>query len=450
MSFAQQRFSSRLATLVTMAGLAIGLGNVWRFPYMMGQHGGSAFLLVYTVFMLALAAPALAAELSLGRANRSGPVAAFQAAFGKKPGLVAGLLALFAAFMATCYYSLVIGNVFYSAGFAAIHGFSDSSMTEYSDGLGRHGLQLMIGLSVLLACALVVQRGLRNGIETANKLLMPLFGLATLYLVYVALSQEGALEQLANFLTPDFSRTGPDIWFAAMGQACFSVGLSGTLGVMYGSYLRREAAIMPTALGTCLIDLGAAFMAALFVVPTVLVFGLDLGAGPGLLFNTLPHLFAAMPGGRILAPLFLTAWAGVAMLTLIAALDTVSGALAQLGSGTDISRDQQATGTQVDDGSRRRWLWGVTAVGWLVMTPIGFNPHWIGVLDLVFGSGMFMFGALLAVLAIGWGLGARTVHAQLSIGFPTWAAHLATLWIRFVVPLSLSAILGGFLYSNLV
>lgn len=448
MSFAQQRFSSRLATLVTMAGLAIGLGNVWRFPYMMGQHGGSAFLLVYTIFMLALAAPALAAELSLGRATRSGPVAAFQAAFGRTAGLIAGLLALFAAFMATCYYSLVIGNVFYSAGFAAAYGFSDTTLAGYNEGLAQHGLQLAIGLVVLLVCAGVVQRGLRKGIEAANKVLMPLFGVATLYLVYVALRQDGAVEQLTNFLSPDFSRTGPDIWFAAMGQACFSVGLSGTLGVMYGSYLRREAAIMPTALGTCLIDLGAAFMAALFVVPTVLVFGLDLGAGPGLLFNTLPHLFAAMPGGRTLAPLFLAAWAGVAMLTLIAALDTVSGALAQLASNR-----ADATGTLTERATgnhRRRWLWGVSGAGCLVMTPIGFNPHWIGVLDLVFGSGMFMLGALLAVLAIGWGLGARTTLEQLTVGLPGWAARLATIWVRFIVPLSLGAILAGFLYNNLM
>lgn len=450
MGFAQQRFSSRLATLVTMAGLAIGLGNVWRFPYMMGQHGGSAFLLVYTVFMLALAAPALAAELSLGRATRSGPIAAFQAAFGPSLGLMAGLVALLAAFMATCYYSLVIGNVFYSAGFAALHGFSDTTLTAYNQGLARHGLQLLIGLAVLLVCAVVVQRGLRKGIETANKLLMPLFGLATLYLVFVALRQDGALEQLANFLAPDFSRTGPDIWFAAMGQACFSVGLSGTLGVMYGSYLRREAAIMPTALGTCLIDLGAAFLAALFVVPTVLVFGLDLGAGPGLLFNTLPHLFAAMPGGRMLAPLFLAAWAGVAMLTLVAALDTVSGALAQLASNRKAAADKAENAQFKVDGNRRLWLWGVTAAGCLVMTPIGFNPHWIGVLDLVFGSGMFMFGALLAVLAIGWGLGAKATQAQLIVGFPPWAAGLVTLWIRFIVPLSLGAILGGFIYSNVI
>ncbi|MEE4174240.1 MAG: sodium-dependent transporter [Xanthomonadales bacterium] len=432
MAKSQPRFSSRFTTLLAMAGLAIGLGNVWRFPYMMGQHGGSAFLLVYAAFMLLLAAPAFAAELSLGRATRSGPVAAFQSAFGKRWGGLAGLLALSAAFVATCYYSVVIANVFYSAGFAARTGFSANTLEAYGTGLGNNGLQLWIALGVVLACAAVVHRGLRRGIETANKILMPLFGLATVYLVFVALQLDGAMEQLRAFLQPDFSRTGPDIWFAAMGQACFSVGLSGTLGVMYGSYLARDTRIVTTAAATCAVDLGAAFLAALFIVPAVLVFGLDLAAGPGLLFDTVPRLFAAMPGGRWLAPVFLAGWGLVAMLTLIAALDTVSGALADFTPGF----------------GKRRWLWIVTGFAGACIVPIGLNPHWIGVLDLVFGSGMFMFGALLAVLALGWGLGAATAHRELATGLPEALGRGIGIWVRFIVPGSLAAILIGFVISS--
>ena len=141
MSLQEQRFSSRLTTLLTMAGLAIGLGNVWRFPYMMGQHGGSAFLLVYVIFMVLLAVPALSAEWSLGRETRSGPVAAFQAAFGQRAGFWIGLTALFAVFMATNYYSIVVANVVFSAWFAAQTGLSAETMADYQAGLGRHGLQ---------------------------------------------------------------------------------------------------------------------------------------------------------------------------------------------------------------------------------------------------------------------------------------------------------------------
>jgi NSS family neurotransmitter:Na+ symporter len=427
------RFSSRLTTLLTLAGLAIGLGNVWRFPYMMGQHGGSAFLVIYAGFMLALAAPALAAEFSLGRATRAGPLVAFQAAFGRRWGRVAAALALSAAFMATCYYSVVIANVFYSAGFAAIHGFSEASREAYGAGLGNDRLQLVIALAVIAVCAGVVGRGLRGGIEAVNKLFMPLFGAAALYLVFVTLSLDGAVDRLAGFLRPDWSRVGPDVWFAAMGQACFSVGLSGTLGVMYGSYLKRSTRLVPTAAATCALDLAAALLAALFIVPAVLVFGLDIAAGPGLLFDTVPRLFAVMPGARWLAPLFLAGWGLVAMLTLVAALDTVSGALADVTPRV----------------SRRRWLWATAGLAMAVIVPIALNPHWIGTLDLVFGSGMFMLGALLAVLAVGWGLGAVSARVQFVAGLPPALGRFVSAWVRYVVPATLAAILLGFLLDSL-
>lgn len=428
------RFSSPLATLLTMAGLSIGLGNVWRFPYMMGQHGGSAFLLVYMCFMLLLAAPALMAEWTLGRATRRGPVAALQVALGPRLGAWLGLAFLFAAFMAACYYSVVIANVLYSAGFAAVRGFSAQTLSAYQQGLEMRGLQYLFALAMLLSCLWVVSRGLQRGIETANKALIPLFALGSLYLVAVTLSLDGALARMGEFLRPDFSAAGPSVWFAAMGQACFSVGLSGTLCVMYGSYLRRAAPLATTAAATCAVDLGAALLAALFVVPAVLVFGLDLAAGPGLLFDTLPRLFAVMPGGRWLAPLFLLGWALVAMLTIIAVLDTITGALNDL------------SGPSFDRGKLLR-LVGIAVC--VVMLPIAFNPHWIGVLDLVFGSGMFMVGALVAVLAAGWGLGRAVTHAQLSPGLPPWLVAVLVPWIRYVVPLALAAILLGFLLTTL-
>jgi NSS family neurotransmitter:Na+ symporter len=429
-----QRFSSSLTTLLSMAGLAIGLGNVWRFPYMMGQNGGSAFLMVYLLLMLLLAVPALMAEWTLGRATRQGPVAALQAAIGPRAGLLFGLAFLFATFMAACYYSVVIANVLFSSAFAAVHGFNAGSMGAYQQWLANPGLQYGFGLAMLLTCLWLVGRGLQKGIEAANKALVPFFALASLYLVVVTLNLDGAVDQLKLFLRPDFSAVGPAVWFAAMGQACFSVGLSGTICVMYGSYLRREAPLAGTATATCAVDVGAAFLAALFVVPAVLVFGLDMAAGPGLLFDTLPRLFAVMPGGRWLAPLFLLGWALVAMLTIIAVIDTIVGALDDL------------TGPAL---TRVRLLKLVGVALCTVMLPIAFNPQWIGTLDMVFGSGMFMLGALVAVLAVGWGLGKATVAQQLAGGMHPKLVPVLVFWVRYVVPTALAAILVGFLYSTL-
>ena len=348
---------------------------------------------------------------------------------------ILGLILLAAIFTATLYYSVIVAWVLFSAWFAASAGFSGQTLEAYEIGLGAHGIQYAIALGVMLICLFVAHRGLRGGIETVNKFLVPLFGLGAMYLVFVSLNLEDAPARLATFLQPDFSQAGPSVWFAAMGQACFSVGLSGTLCVMYGSYLREETAVVPAAAATCLMDLGAAFLAALFVVPAALVFGLDLADGPDLLFKTLPNLFAVMPGGRLLAPLFLLGWAVVSMLTIIAVMDTVAGSLADL------------TGRRF---KRRHWLWAAGAAACVLMLPVALNPHWIGILDTVVGSGMFQLGALLAVLAVGWGLGAAVLRPQIAIGMPRLLQPVLVWWIRLVVPVALALILGGFLYEKMV
>ncbi|NND44122.1 MAG: sodium-dependent transporter [Xanthomonadales bacterium] len=433
MALQAQRFSSHLATLLTMAGLAIGLGNVWRFPYMMGQHGGSAFLFIYVLFMILLAVPALSAEWSLGRSTRGGPLMAFRAAYGPRAGLVLGLFIMSGVFMALCYYSIVVGNVVYSAWFAARHGFSEAEVSRFHAGLGDHRLQYVYAMGVTLASLWIVHRGLRRGIELANRVLVPVFAVIAVYLVGVALSLDGAPQAMLDFLKPDFSAAGPTVWFAAMGQACFSVGLSGVLCVMYGSYLDDREKIVPTAMTTGLMDTGAALLATLFVVPAVLVFGLDMAAGPGLLFDTLPRLFGVMPGGRWLAALFLAGWALVAILSIICTLDAVITGLSDLASG---------------ENSRRRWTLAIGLAVLAVMFPIAMNPHWIGTLDLVFGSGMFMLGSLLAIIGVGWGLGETVTRAQIRLGLSPRMEAWMFWWIKWVVPLALAVILLGFIYNT--
>lgn len=430
----EQRFTSRWTTLATMAGLAIGLGNVWRFPYMMGQHGGSAFLFIYLLFMILLAVPALTAEWSLGRSTRSGPLVAFRKAYGSKAGLWLGLFIMWGIFMALCYYTIVVGNVLFSVWFAASSGFSEATVEAYHQGLRANRVQYLYALGVTLLSLWIVHRGLKDGIELVNKLLVPLFASIALYLVAVSLSLEGAIGHLAEFLKPDFSKAGPTVWFAAMGQACFSVGLSGILCTMYGSYLRQEEKIVPTAMTTGLMDTGAALLATLFVIPAVLVFGIDMAGGPGLLFNTLPGLFAIMPGGRWLAPLFLFGWALVAMLSIICTFDAIISGLADL-SGERYSKAQ--------------WNLTIGAITAAVMFPIAMNPHWIGTLDLVFGSGMFMLGSLLAVIGVGWGLGEAAVRAEIRLGLSPRMEDWMQWWIRWVVPAALAVILLGFIYNTL-
>lgn len=426
------QFSSRFATLLAMAAFAVGVANVWRFPYMMGQNGGSAFLLIYLVFVLVLAVPVLTSEWALGRATRSGPIDAFAAAFGTRFGKPLGFLLVLVVFVALTYYNVVVGNVIYSAWFALQHGFDASNFADYQQGLANHQLQFFYAIGLVVVCLWIVQRGLKHGIEKANIILMPVFGIVVLYMVGVALTLDGAIDELKEFLRPDFSLAGPRVWFAAMGQACFSVGISGSIGVLYGSYLREQEKLVSSAAVTGLIDTSAAVLASLFVVPAVLVFGLDLDAGPSLLFNTLPRLFEVMPGGRLLAGPFLGAWALVAVLTIVAAFEATIGAL------------HDTMGERV---SRRTWTVIVGVAMIAAMAPVAYNPEIIGLIDLVVGSGMFMFGSMMAVIAVGWGLGKGVLKAQISLGLSPGTTRVLIIWIRYVVPTALFAILAGFIVS---
>ncbi|MFK7956248.1 MAG: sodium-dependent transporter [Lysobacterales bacterium] len=424
-------FSSQWATVLTMTGMAVGLGNVWRFPYMMGQHGGGAFLLMYLILMLIFAVPALCAEWGLGRITGKGPIGALSQAFGKTPGTIIGTLLLCSLLVTVSYYALVIGNVAYSTWFAFVQGFSEQSLASYREGLASHTTQWGFGLLVIVVSLLIVSRGLRRGVEAANMLLVPAFALAALYTIFAVFRLDGAVPRMMEFLSFDFARLNAEVAFAALGQTCFSVGLSGTIGVVLGSYMRQSQSLLGTAITTSTLDVMAALMASLFIVPVVLLYGIDMAAGPGLLFDTMPTLFSLIPGGRVLAGVFLTSWVSVALLTLIATLNALQTGFSELGPLKP----------------HRRWLGlGCAGVMALIVTPIAFNPHWIGTLDTIFGSGMFMLGALIVVAAMGWGMGQAATQSQVD---PDSRRPFVVFWIRWVIPPTVAVVLLGFLYTTL-
>ncbi len=445
-------FSTRFAMLMTMAGVAIGLGNVWRFPYMMGRYGGSAFLFVYLIFALLFAVPALMAEWALGRGTRRGPVGAFTAALGPVGGRIIGALLLITVLVADSYYLVVIANIVYAGGFSIRHGFNPDHLPAFEAGIGNGLLQYGLALGVLALTLLVIHRGLRRGIEAISKLFVPFAGLLVLILVVYTLSLPEALAQLGRFLRPDFSALGAEQMFAAIGQAFFSAGLGGTFMLVYGSYLRDGESIPGAALLTVLGDAGAALMAALFIVPAILIFGLDMTAGPSLIFATLPQLFGAMPGGRLVGSLFLVALAVMAFLSNVAALEVFVGGIGEL-VPLRMRRDHL--------------ILFVLAVEAALMLPSALVPGTIDALDLIFGSGMQVLGSALAVTALVWAIGRAETLRQLfgntqaapigdrrhgTANFPTpvsaWQAILFW-WLRLVVPGTLIVILLGYIRSKI-
>ncbi len=431
----KERFGSFLTSLAATVGLAIGIGNVWRFPYMMGSYGGAAFLLLFIVCIIFLSLPALMAEWALARETRAGTIGAFKVTFGPVYGRIVGYGLLGCLIIAGGYYLAVIANVFFSAWFSVTNGFNTDVIPEFQSGLANAPLQYGIGLVILLMTAVVIQRGIRSGIELLSTIFVPFFFIASFYLVYKTLSMPGAIDHLAEFMKPDFSKIRFTHVFAAMGQAYFSIGLGATLTLIYGSYLRDDIRLPRMAALTCASDVGAAFLAALYLIPALLVFGMDLTSGPTLLFETLPNLLKELPGGRLFGSLMLSSLALVTFLSYVAVVEAVMGGLGDDQESIRISKGWLLTG-----------ICGVQAVLLLLFT---LKPETVAIADLIFGSAGLMFGGALGLLALTWGIGKKKTLYQVFGQRSGFLPILYFFWIKWIVPLILLVVLTGTLYEAL-
>ena len=411
--------------LLTMVGVAVGLGNVWRFPYMMGSYGGSAFLFVYLLFVVLLAVPALTAEWALGRSTRAGPMQAYPRVYGRRLGGAIGYLLLVTVLVADSYYLVVIGQIVIGSGHGALAGYSDTALQAFARHVSNAWLQYAVSLALLALSLWIIARGLNRGIERVSRLFVPFFGTIVIYLIGAALTLDGALAGLAAFLRPDFAALQAQDVFAALGQAFFSLGLGGTFFVIYGSYLADDEPLFGSALATGVGDAGAALLAGLFVVPAALSFGLDLAQGPALIFSTLPELFAVMPGGRWLGPLFLASLAMVAFLSNLAALEVAATGLRERPSRPPLGRV----------------LGLLAALEAVLMLPSVLDNDHIATLDLIFGSGMQVTGSLLAIVGVGWLLGNSALGRQVLSGRAPGLQRGYAFWVRWLIPVALAMIL---------
>lgn len=431
----RQFFSTRLGAILSMIGLSVGLGNVWRFPYMMGQNGGSAFLFVYIIFTVVLAIPAVMSELALGRETRKGPLGAFTQTLGPVAGRIVGFLLLTTVLVGDSYYIVVISNVTYSTFFSIAQGFGESTMANYQEGLANGYLQLIIAFAILAVSLYVIHLGLRKGIERASRLIVPFFMVVMLYLMVNTLLIPGVGKELLVFIQPDWSQLNADVIFAGLGQAFFSLGLGGTFLMVYGSYMKKDQHIPEVAVSTGLGDMGAAIFASLIIVPPILVFGLDITAGPQLIFNTLPQLFMEMPFGRFAGSLFLLAFTAIAFLSNIAALEVFANALSEPGT------------TRL---TKKQIIWLIAGIEVVLITPSALNPDLIGVLDMIFGSGMQTLGSAISIIALAWSVKKKGALKQ--VFGPDANGKMPAIYftlIKWVIPAILLIILIGYLYTTI-
>ena len=320
----ERAWSSRVVFIMAAIGAAVGLGNIWKFPYEAGVNGGGAFVLVYLLCVLLVAIPILIAELLVGRMGRQSPPLAMRnvaTSQGHSPKWsIVGWMGIAVAFIVVSFYSVIAGWTLYylveaPSGFAGDPGETFGALM---DSPGR----LMIGQVVVLVISLaIVVGGLRRGIERAVKILMPSL-LVMLIVMIIFAAMNGDFVAGASFLfAVDFDKITGEVVLEAVGHAFFSVGVASGLMMVYGAYMPKEISIPTSALIIGITDSLVAFLAGLMIFPLVFAFGLDPGQGPGLIFVSLPHAFQAMPGGALVGGIFFALLAFAAITTIIAALE---------------------------------------------------------------------------------------------------------------------------------
>lgn len=307
----RERWSSRAGFILTTAGFSVGLGNIWRFPYLTGENGGGAFLVVYVAIAIVVGIPLMTAELSLGRKSRLTPIAGMARLTGSRrsPWNLIGWVGTAAAVLITSYYVMVIAWLAaYLVMFAGGSGQGDTpgdTRAAFDAFTATPGPVIGYAALIVALMALVVSRGVAKGIERYAKVLMPLLVLLLAALAVRALTLPGAAAGLAWYLTPDLSALTASSVLAALGQAFFSIGIGMATAFGLGSYLDAKGSDVPgNAAMVVAFDTGVAVMAGFVLFPALFAFGMDPDQGAGLLFVTMTALFQQMPGGALFGAAF--------------------------------------------------------------------------------------------------------------------------------------------------
>lgn len=288
-------FSSRIGFVAAAAGSAVGLGNIWRFPYETGENGGAAFLLIYLVCTILIGFPIMVGEISLGRKTLANPYGAYKAEGGKSWALV-GLFGVICGIMILSFYNVVAGWAFgYFVEISTGNLLGQGNFGEFFGGYVANVQDNFIYSFVFMVLtAFIVMRGVQKGIETASKILMPFLFIILIGLIIYSLTLEGAMAGVEFYLVPDFSKVSLETVYSAMGQAFFSLSLGMGALITYGSYISKKENIISSAGIVTAADFTVAFLAGLLIFPLVFSQGQEPTAGPGLVFIALPGIFQAM------------------------------------------------------------------------------------------------------------------------------------------------------------
>ena len=438
----RERFSSRLGFILISAGCAVGLGNVWRFPYITGQYGGAAFVLVYLIFLVLLGLPIMVMEFAVGRASQKSAARSFHVLepAGTKWHLQ-GYACMAGNYLLMMFYTTVGGwmaaYIFktLTGEFKALD--SDGVAAVFNDMLARPGYMTFWMVLVVLLSFFICSLGLQKGVERITKAMMSCLFLILLILCIRSVTLPGASEGLRFYLIPDFARftesgVGNTI-FAAMGQAFFTLSLGIGAMAIFGSYIGKDRTLTGETINICLLDTLVAFLAGLIIFPSCFAFGVDPGQGPGLVFITLPNIFNQMVGGRIFGVLFFVFMTFAAQSTIIAVFENIISFSIDL-FGTSRKKAVLINGIAIILLSLP-CVFGFNI--WSGFQPLGAGSTIQDLEDFIVSNNLLPLGSMVYLLfctsRYGWGWKNFLAEADTGKGvkFPAWAR----VYVSYILPL---------------
>ena len=438
----RERFSSRLGFILISAGCAVGLGNVWRFPYITGQYGGAAFVLVYLIFLVLLGLPIMVMEFAVGRASQKSAARSFHVLepAGTKWHLQ-GYACMAGNYLLMMFYTTV-GGWMAAYIFKTLTGEfkgldSDGVAAFFNDMLARPGYMTFWMVLVVLLSFFICSLGLQKGVERITKAMMSCLFLILLILCIRSVTLPGASEGLRFYLIPDFTRftengVGNTI-FAAMGQAFFTLSLGIGAMAIFGSYIGKDHTLTGETINICLLDTLVAFLAGLIIFPSCFAFGVDPGQGPGLVFITLPNIFNQMVGGRIFGVLFFVFMTFAAQSTIIAVFENIISFSMDL-FGTSRKKTVLINGIAIILLSLP-CVFGFNI--WSGFQPMGAGSTIQDLEDFIVSNNLLPLGSMVYLLfctsRYGWGWKNFLAEADTGKGvkFPAWAL----VYVSYILPL---------------
>ena len=427
-------FSSKFGVIAAAAGSAVGLGNIWKFPYITGVYGGGAFLFVYLGFILLIGLPIMLSEFTIGRKSKSNAFGAFKKLAPGSPWKFVGMLGVAAAFMILAFYGVVAGWSIDYVVKALSDSFASKSPGEletmFFDFTELPVTPILYQLIFMVLTMGIVIIGVKDGIEKYAKFLMPLLVVIIIVLGVRAVTLEGASEGLKFLFYPDFSKLTAEGILSALGHAFFSLSLGmGTL-ITYGSYINDTNNLTKTAVQVTLADTLIAILAGVAIFPAVFAFGIEPDKGAGLVFITLPNVFQQMPGGYFFSILFFLLLTVAALTSSISILEVV---VAYFREELNLKRKMSTVLATIL----------IAIVGVFCSLSMGvlkeytaFGLNFFDLLDWISANLLLPLGGLFISLFVGWYLGRKKIEEELAkgAGVVSWLLSVFIFLVKFIAP----------------